>query len=76
MHVSNYKSLLFSAIILSISTPDIAFAYIDPGAGSALIQIVFAGFFAALFTFKIWWGRLCKFFGRAFKGKGELEGDK
>ena len=36
-------------------------AYIDPGTGSYLIQLLIAGFVAISFTVKIFWKRITKF---------------
>ena len=33
-------------------------AYLDPGSGSFLIQLLIAGFFGALFMIKMYWGKI------------------
>ncbi|MFC1824411.1 hypothetical protein ACFL9T_17010 [Thermodesulfobacteriota bacterium] len=45
-----------------------AFGYIDPGTGSILAQAVIAVVVGALFTMKLYWKKLRKFF-RKFLGK-------
>ena len=47
-----------------------AHAYLDPGTGSYIIQILIAGLFGALFMLKVFWGRIVGFFG---KGSSESE---
>jgi hypothetical protein len=41
-----------------------AWAYIDPSAGSYLLQILAAGFFGAMFGLKLFWSRIKGFFSR------------
>jgi hypothetical protein len=39
-------------------------AYIDPGTGSYILQVLIAGFVAVSFTIKVFWKRIKKFFSR------------
>ena len=41
-----------------------AHAYLDPGTGSYILQILIAGLFGALFMLKVFWGRIVEFFGK------------
>jgi hypothetical protein len=53
-----------------------AHAYLDPGTGSYLLQIVIAGLLGAAFTLKLFWKRLLLFFGRnPSKKTGRTEDD-
>ena len=60
------KTLLTFLMTILIS-PN-AFAYLDPGAGSMLLQMAVAGVMAALFTIKLYWYKLkftvLKWFGK------------
>ena len=49
----NLPILFFIACIATVPRP--AFAYLDPGTGSMLIQLVVAGVLGAVFTVKTWW---------------------
>lgn len=40
------------------------FAYIDPGTGSLIIQVLVASLLGGLFTLKIYWKRVKAFFSR------------
>lgn len=40
------------------------FAYLDPGAGSVLIQSIIAGVLGLIVTLKIYWSRLLNFVRR------------
>ena len=46
--------LLFCSLILLLSPSD-AWAYIDPGTGSYLFQLVIAGGLAGLYTLRRYW---------------------
>ncbi len=46
--------------ILPINT---AYAYLDPGTGSFIIQIIIAGFVSTMFAIKIYWRKIKDFFG-------------
>ncbi len=43
-----------------------AFAYIDPGSGSYVLQMIVAAFFAIVFTLKMFWRSIRLFFSRFF----------
>lgn len=51
---SFYTNLLFV---------NVAYAYLDPGTGSALLQGVLAALAAIAVTAKLYWHRLLRFFG-------------
>lgn len=71
------QSVISSAVF---SLPPLMFAaynihaYIDPGTGSLIIQVLIASFFGALFLLKVFWGKVKVFlnnlFSRARKGNG------
>lgn len=56
------------AILLLITVPSTAHAYIDPGAGAMLIQGLIGGIVGALFILRLYWTRLKKFVVRATGG--------
>lgn len=61
------KLIQSTAILLSgILFPHAAFAYLDPGAGSFILQMLIAGIMGALFTIKLYWYRLKAFIARLF----------
>lgn len=43
------------------------FAYLDPGTGSYIFQIMIAALFGALITLKTFWGKIIKLFTKIFK---------
>jgi hypothetical protein len=56
---------LTAILILLILLPAQAQAYLDPGTGSAVIQMLVAGVMGALFVIKTYWRKLAALFGGA-----------
>ena len=50
--------------ILACFFPIQAFAYVDPGSGSLLLQMLIAGAIGALFYLRIFWGKIKNFIFR------------
>ena len=53
--------------ILLIILPGIAFAYLDPGTGSYVIQVIIALFVGSVFAVKMFWKKIVVFFKNFFK---------
>lgn len=51
-----------------------AFAYLDPGTGSAILQGILAAFAALVVTAKLYWHRLLRLFG--LRKEKSVEQDK
>jgi hypothetical protein len=51
---------------LNIFFPKNAHAYLDPGSGSYLLQLLLAALFGALFAIKIFWKKIVDFFRNLF----------
>ena len=67
----------FILIIISyISMTSYAFAYIDPGAGSVIIQAIL-GFLAAIFAYiTFFWNKIKSMFSKIFKKNEKKPEDK
>jgi hypothetical protein len=50
-----------------------AHAYLDPGSGSYLLQLLIAGALGAAFALRMFWGRIKGFFSRIFFGGQDEE---
>jgi hypothetical protein len=50
-------------ILILLSTAKQADAYIDPGSGSYILQLLIATFFGALFALKMYWKKMKSYFG-------------
>jgi len=49
--------------------PREAYAYLDPGTGSYIFQLLIAGLLGGLLAVKIFWASIKKFFLNLFSGK-------
>jgi len=58
------SSCVLLAALASLLLVREAHAYLDPGAGSYILQILIASLFGALFMLKVFWGRIVGFFGK------------
>ena len=56
-----YPVMVFT-LLIGIAQP--AFAYLDPGAGSFMLQMLIAGVMSAMFAIKMYWYRLKAFVAR------------
>jgi hypothetical protein len=52
------KNSLIAATLVVVMSASTAHAYVDPGTGSYLLQILIAGFLGAAFALKLYWARI------------------
>ena len=71
------KHFLHAAVLLSalLALPAWAWAYIDPGTGSMVLQLVIAGILGALYTIKLYWRRISAVLAKLL-GRKSSEQDK
>ena len=69
---TNVTGLVLLLILLCWALPRTAYAYIDPGTGSYLFQLLIAGLFAGAFAVKIFWKKIKAFFSA---GKDDPDAD-
>ena len=55
-------------LVLCAIFPISVLAYIDPGSGSLLLQVLIAGLLGLAFTLRLYWRRLKNFLGRFLSG--------
>ncbi len=65
------KVLIFLLVFLDVSV----YAYIDPGVGSFVFQMLIAGLVGASFLIKIFWKQIKRFF-RKYIMRREIEEDE
>ncbi len=65
----SFINLLFLGGLCILLEPRISAAYLDPGTGSYIIQILIAAGLGLLFSVKIFWQRIKLFFKNAFSRK-------
>ena len=56
-------------LIFNLVVPDIAYAYLDPGIGSYIFQILMAFILAAFFSIKLFWKKIVSNFKKIFRKK-------
>ena len=55
--------LLKMMLVLVFALPTTAFAYLDPGTGSMLLQVILGGIAAVAVALKLFWYRILAMFG-------------
>lgn len=71
--------VLYSSLLAALAVPlccDKAYAYIDPGTGSYILQIVIAGAVGAAFTLKLFWRRLRLLISRVISKRKDCGEDR
>ena len=63
--------ILFLILALQVTLSQNAFAYLDPGTGSYIFQVLVAIFIGAIFTIKMYWQKIKTFFSNHFSKKTE-----
>ena len=67
----NSKKILL-LLILCISIVPSTFAYLDPGSGSYIVQMIIAGILGGFYALKLYWVRIMNF----FKGNSQSDPDE
>ena len=63
-HLATVTVLVF---LFYLTFPRTAHAYLDPGTGSFLIQMILAALLGVSVTIRIYWGKIKTFFVRLFQ---------
>tara|TARA_B100001121_G_C18603558_1_gene580692 strand:- start:567 stop:785 length:219 start_codon:yes stop_codon:yes gene_type:complete len=69
------KKTIILTFILSLSSSQSAYAYIDPGSGSFLMSIIVGFFVTAGVFIKSFWYKIKSFFGLNKKPNSDIEKD-
>jgi len=72
MSRSRLLRISFLAVLLSLTFPSFSYAYLDPGTGSYIFQLLIAGLFGLLFVLKIYWNRVKSFAVQLFSRDEEV----
>ena len=64
-----------AVMLLYLAFPSFAYAYLDPGTGSYIFQLILAGLVGLLFAVKIYWRRITTFFTGLFSKGAKMDGD-
>ena len=63
------KLVIVNVCMLYLLSPQIIFAYLDPGTGSYMLQIILAAVVGLAYTIKIYWVRVKAFIVNLFSKK-------
>jgi len=66
---SYYINVLFISLIVLFASIQNAYAYLDPGTGSYIFQVIIAVALGGLFVLKLMWHKLVILIKRIFTGK-------
>ena len=66
-----------NSLLIGLASPlAIGHAYLDPGSGSFLLQLLIATAVGGLFLVKTYWGKIKTFVGRLFSRSNSVEKDE
>ena len=79
MFLKRLLGICLIGMLLYLVSPLPAYAYLDPGTGSYVFQLLIAGLAGSLFLLKVYWKRIMAFFTRNeiddHEDEGSEEGD-
>ena len=67
----SYSSFLFFVVLCWIIPATSAHAYLDPGSGSMLLQLLLGGIAGLVVIFKLYWARFTEGLKKIFPSKNE-----
>lgn len=70
-YLTSLLMLLVAVVLVCLIFPRRAYAYLDPGTGSYILQLVLAGLLGAAFAVKLFWKNIKTFFAGLFSKEGE-----
>ena len=66
-------ALIFTGFLVTVFYSAPAYAYLDPGTGSIILQLLLGGVAGGIVIFKLYWARLKSFFVRDEKPQKKYE---
>lgn len=70
------RHIIFLFILFFLILPAPTYAYLDPGTGSYLLQIMAAAFFGGAYVIATWWRQIKLFILRIFLRKDKKTSEK
>ena len=68
--------VIVSLVVFELASPPGVYAYIDPGSGSYVVQVVLAAILGGLFAVKIYWNKIKEFVSKLFPKKSKENEEK
>jgi len=69
--MNNSKAIRIIFIFVYLVIPREAYAYIDPGEGSIIVEIIIAFIVSGVFFIKLYWRKIISLFKRRKNGKNK-----
>jgi len=69
-------NIISSHVTIALHPPTVYNAYLDPGSGSYLLQLLIAGLLGSFFVIRAYWEKIAGFFTRRSNQKEEPEKDQ
>ena len=76
MFTKRLLTIGFLVVLLCSAFPSFSYAYLDPGTGSYIFQLLIAGLLGLLFLLKVYWSRVKAFVVGLFSEGAETEGEE
>lgn len=73
MSTKHLLTIGFLVVFFCLAFPSFSYAYLDPGTGSYIFQLLIAGLFGLLFLLKVYWKRVKSFVVGLFSGGGDTK---
>jgi hypothetical protein len=74
--LKNLSVIAFVYVTFCLLAPEKSYAYIDPGTGSYILQVIAAVFIGALFSIKMFWRNVKLFFAGIFTRNSKDDDDE
>lgn len=71
--MTSFITLLIVAVLACLIFARPAYAYLDPGTGSYILQLLIAGLLGAAFALKLFWKNIKAFFTGLFSSQEESD---
>jgi len=76
MSTKRIATIGFLVVFLYLAYPSFSYAYLDPGTGSYIFQLLIAGLFGLLFLLKVYWKRVKSFVVGLFSGGDDAKAEE
>jgi hypothetical protein len=76
MFLRRAVSICIILALLVFFCPSRAHAYLDPGTGSYIFQLIIAGIVGLAFLLKVYWKKIKAFFAKLFAKTGKTHADQ
>ena len=70
------STIVWGALCIALASETPAHAYLDPGTGSMLLQLLLGGVVGLLTILKLYWHRIKAFFGKGDEDETQAESTK